>query len=138
MYRAGSISAVCSVACAAKQGKSAKSRSERLQSTLRRPVSNHSGVPQSVVDLVQLRDGGRCRFCGTPNDVHLHHIEYRSEGGPHTDWNLMSLCLQHHALVHSNKARWQRVLKWTLLAQYCQGLYLTVPECERIMIRRRL
>ncbi len=138
MWRVGSVSAICSPQCATKQDKSAKRRAERLQSTLQRPSSNHSGVTQVVVDLVHLRDGGRCRYCGGSDDTHLHHVEYRSEGGPHEDWNLITLCAKHHDFVHANKARWQHVLKWTLIAQYTQGMYFTAPEVERILLRENL
>lgn len=53
----------------------------------------------------------RCRFCGTTQDLHVHHIVYRSGGGGDEATNLITLCLRHHALVHSDKRRWQPVLQ---------------------------
>ncbi len=133
MFYVGAVSAVCSPACLSKQGRSAKQRTERLQRTVPRPKSNKPGVTQETADVVLLRDGGRCRMCGA-NNIHLHHIEYRSEGGLHTDWNLVCLCQKHHDTVHANKRRWQHVLQWMLVAQYVNGLYYTGYETERLIV----
>src|SRR5262245_41558372 len=53
---------------------------------------------------IKARDGGRCRI---PNcrerSHHLHHIVYRSKS-KRLRWNtsnLVSLCADHHGLVHS-------------------------------------
>jgi 5-methylcytosine-specific restriction endonuclease McrA len=52
-------------------------------------------------------DGFACRFCGRENYLHVHHIRYRSEGGSDDSSNLITLCGQHHDVVHSNKKRFQ-------------------------------
>ena len=50
-----------------------------------------------------------CRLCGTTNNLHLHHIKYRSEAKDliNEPSNLIMLCSEHHRLVHSNKHYWQ-------------------------------
>jgi hypothetical protein len=65
-----------------------------------------SGIRRQVLD----RDGHRCRYCGTTNGLHLHHIGYRSQGGDHSVDNLITLCGTHHGLVHGDKRRWMPVL----------------------------
>lgn len=54
-------------------------------------------------EIVRKRDGGRCRI---PNcnerAVHVHHVVYRSKS-KRLRWrteNLVSLCADHHSLVH--------------------------------------
>jgi len=53
-------------------------------------------------DPVILRDGGLCQIpgCSRPAD-HVHHLWFRSAGGPLEPWNELSMCLPHHLLgVH--------------------------------------
>ena len=52
---------------------------------------------------VLARDGWRCQYCGSRNNLHVHHIVYRSEGGIDTSGNLVTLCLSCHDGVHRNK-----------------------------------
>jgi 5-methylcytosine-specific restriction endonuclease McrA len=53
-------------------------------------------------------DGGRCRVCGTRYNLHVHHIKYRGEpGGTDDEGNLITLCLAHHELVHTDKKKYQ-------------------------------
>ncbi len=58
------------------------------------------------------RDGGVCQFCGTNQDIHAHHILYRSQRKDLIDEpiNLILLCEEHHRLVHSNKKKYQPML----------------------------
>ena len=53
--------------------------------------------------LVLKRDRWRCRACGNRNDLNVHHIKYRSNGGDDTAANLITLCSKHHDLIHQNK-----------------------------------
>lgn len=48
-----------------------------------------------------------CALCGTAWRLHIHHIEYRSEGGVTDFYNLIRLCENCHTMVHSNKRVWQ-------------------------------
>lgn len=68
------------------------------------------------------RDSWRCRWCRTGN-VELHHIRYRSQGGTHTVDNLIALCAEHHAKVHSEKRFYQPLLLEMLALDY----YITFP-----------
>lgn len=51
------------------------------------------------------RDHWKCRHCKTRNNLHAHHIIFRSQQGPDTDWNLLTLCSKFdtggcHEAVH--------------------------------------
>lgn len=63
-------------------------------------------MDQTVLAEVRERDRDSCRFCGDCQ-VAVHHIVYRSHGGPDEPWNLISLCRTHHDWVHRiNFPKW--------------------------------
>lgn len=66
-------------------------------------------VTQDTYNKVMQRDNCRCRLCGTSLNLQLHHIIYRSEDKSKINDvnNCIMLCVEHHALVHSNKKYWQ-------------------------------
>ena len=92
----------------------------------RRPAG--SRIPPGTRRAVHFRDGCRCRWCGGSVNA-LHHVRYRSEGGPDDVDNLLSLCRRDHELAHSDKRRWQPVLLHVLAAGKEQR-WLSVPEAE--------
>lgn len=51
---------------------------------------------------VLFRDGWKCRAprCGTRNSLHVHHVVFRSHGGPNIAANLVTLCETCHRRVH--------------------------------------
>jgi 5-methylcytosine-specific restriction endonuclease McrA len=58
-----------------------------------------------VYRAVHARDEQFCRvcriYCGA--SIHLHHIVYRSLGGPTTLENLLSVCQKCHAAIHAKR-----------------------------------
>lgn len=64
---------------------------------------------------VKERDKHRCRICGTGGSLHVHHIVFRSHGGPDELWNLISLCQHHHNAAHG-LIRGEKITKWELHA----------------------
>lgn len=42
------------------------------------------------------RDDGTCLFCGTNQNLHVHHIKFRSQGGGDELTNLCLLCVKCH------------------------------------------
>jgi 5-methylcytosine-specific restriction endonuclease McrA len=63
-------------------------------------------VTPEVRNAVLTRDQFRCRRCGEQNTdkLTLHHVEFRSQGGAHTEDNLVTVCWQPcHALIHNKK-----------------------------------
>lgn len=57
-------------------------------------------VADPVYAEVRDRDHHRCRLCGSTQLLEVHHILYRSHGGPDEAWNLVTLCKQHHMQAH--------------------------------------
>ena len=41
-----------------------------------------------------------CRVCGCSQLLEVHHIKFRSRGGPDEAWNLVSLCKKCHGRAH--------------------------------------
>lgn len=74
-------------------------------------------VSRDVREQVLERDNGCCRVCGRwVESPALHHIVYRSQGGPNTVDNLVTVgwapwhdC--HLPVVHANKRLWQPILQ---------------------------
>lgn len=58
------------------------------------------------------RDEGVCQLCGTNQNIHAHHVLYRSQRKDLIDepTNMILLCEEHHSLVHSNKKKYQPML----------------------------
>ena len=55
----------------------------------------------AVRQRVHEHDGWKCRYCKTRNNLHSHHIVFRSHGGSDTTQNEITLCSEHHDAVHS-------------------------------------
>jgi hypothetical protein len=52
-----------------------------------------------AVDPVILRDAGLCQIPGCSRAAdHVHHVLFRSAGGPLEEWNELSVCAVHHLL----------------------------------------
>lgn len=60
-------------------------------------------TPEGYTELkrrVLKRDAFRCRKCKSRNNLHAHHIQFRSDGGGDTSGNLCTLCSKCHDSVH--------------------------------------
>ncbi len=127
MHQRVSLAWVCSEACARAYRYDRKPRAAIKQ----KAPNSATLIPDDVRAKVVARDDGRCRFCGTPRGVDLHHVVYRSQGGKHTPDNLLSLCGVHHALVHSSKRRFMPLCKGVLWLMYEKNQRVTIPQLER-------
>jgi 5-methylcytosine-specific restriction endonuclease McrA len=56
-----------------------------------------------LTQLVFTRDGWKCRNCGYRQDLHAHHIKFRSNQGADTMSNLCTLCSRCHDEIHNNR-----------------------------------
>lgn len=105
-------------------------------------TSNHArasaraqGPDTATRQRVLARDNRRCRLCQVEAN-HLHHIYYRSQGGPNVDHNLITLCPKCHPFIHSDKRRWQPICLAYIWLRYVEGRKLTLAEVERIVMPR--
>jgi len=60
--------------------------------------------PQAYERLCQQvlrRDSWRCQACGSRTNLQVHHIQLRSQSGNDDEENLITLCSDCHAHVHS-------------------------------------
>lgn len=62
-----------------------------------------SDIPPALRRKVLARDHGRCRvpWCRSSRNVDCHHLEPVSQGGQHTEENILSLCESHHIANHA-------------------------------------
>ena len=53
------------------------------------------------------RDHHRCTVpgCRSARNLDVHHLQFRSHGGPHDIQNLTVLCSAHHGFLHEGKLR---------------------------------
>ena len=46
------------------------------------------------------RDGWRCQTCGSMQNLHVHHLKFRSQAGGDEEQNLITLCEECHTRIH--------------------------------------
>lgn len=56
---------------------------------------------QKLCRRVLERDGWRCQACGAMTNLDVHHIQFRSHLGRHSEDNLITVCAQCHKLIHT-------------------------------------
>lgn len=73
-----------------------------------KPTSNKSKIPVSVREAVERRSGGYCEAAVDAGcrrkGGHLHHKLMRSQGGGHTEGNLIDVCPPCHGYIHGHPA----------------------------------
>lgn len=116
------LGGVCSASCAL---------IARQRGTKTRRTPDRDDELQHARALVMERDGNRCRYCGGHRNLHIHHITYRSSGVDHQPHNLITLCTEHHDLVHTNKRVWQPVLRAYIWIVYTTGRRRWLRDLER-------
>jgi len=64
--------------------------------SLRLPPEQYALLVKQVLN----RDGYKCRSCRSRNNLHAHHLQFRSQQGADTLDNLVVLCNQCHEALH--------------------------------------
>jgi 5-methylcytosine-specific restriction endonuclease McrA len=64
---------------------------------LRLDVNSYRELHRQVLE----RDGWRCQTCGSVQQLQVHHLKFRSHSGSDIEQNLITLCAQCHARIHS-------------------------------------
>ena len=57
------------------------------------------GFTDRLKDVIRSRDNHRCYICSKNNDLHVHHIIPRVNGGTHHPDNLITLCSGCHVII---------------------------------------
>lgn len=128
-YRPGAHSESCFLEFQQKaRNKRARKETNRLQFH-----RDHKGkvLPVELRRRIRRRDLNRCRYCGTSFDLAVHHIIYRSQGGPDDEHNLITLCMACHELIHSDKDRFMPLCLGYIWALLVEGRQVTIPQLER-------
>lgn len=133
-HRRLGLGGVCSSTCfdivQARRNKSKTSSDSKPKSTKPKPAKKRDEVPEATRIKVRERDGGRCRFCGRQDRLHCHHINLRAQGVDHQEHNLITLCTEHHDLVHTDTKYWRPILLAVIWYQYINGVRRTVRQAE--------
>lgn len=139
VYHDSGMTRICSEDCltAYMERRRVSARAKERTREKARPRKKANTLDPLLRKKVRARDGNVCRYCGQRGEQ-VHHILYRSQGGPDCPNNLILLCTEHHMLVHSNKRHWQPILLAVLWMGYVQGRWMTVPEAERHLAREGL
>ena len=59
-------------------------------------------IPPTVRAAVLERDGHQCVTCGSGDDLTLHHVIPRKDGGKNAADNLVTLCVDCHIRQHQS------------------------------------
>jgi hypothetical protein len=73
------------------------SQSRRKRSRLKLSAAEYKKLCTKILQ----RDGYKCRCCKSRQNLTVHHVVFRSQGGDDAPWNLLTLCNEcHHEGVH--------------------------------------
>lgn len=87
------------------------SRSRKIRETEKARIRrmSHAERMDELRPVVFARDSWRCqvrsRVC-TGQAHHAHHVRLRSQGGPDTVDNLLSICMECHRYIHDVDRAW--------------------------------
>jgi hypothetical protein len=58
---------------------------------------------------IKKRDNYKCKICGNPNSLHVHHIDYNKQNNKQI--NLITLCKSCHMKTNGNRGYWKNYFK---------------------------
>ena len=62
-----------------------------------------SDLYEKLRQQVLRRDRWRCQSCGALANLEVHHLQFRSQQGDDSEQNLITLCVQCHARMHTRE-----------------------------------
>jgi hypothetical protein len=99
---------------------------EMVRGEVLAPGEVEGEVPQEMEVKVLASHDHACARCGRRLDLHIHHIVFKSKGGPHEVWNLLPACRRCHANIHEGTLEVHRdplgALYWMTRARRIGGL----------------
>ncbi len=75
-----------------------------LEKSSREEETANRRIPDDQRASILVRDGGRCRNCGTSRNLEIDHIIPLSKGGSSADLNLQTLCRR------CNRRKWKKMI----------------------------
>ncbi len=60
---------------------------------------DRAGYVELTLQILE-RDGWKCQHCGRRDQLQIHHLLRRSQMGPDTEDNLMTVCSHCHRQLH--------------------------------------
>ena len=79
-------------------------RSLQKQAPIRLERLEYEDLRQRVLR----RDSWRCQFCGSRQNLEVHHQQFRSRSGEDFEENLITLCANCHSVAHGTvRAKWE-------------------------------
>ena len=87
-------------------------------------------IRPAVRQAVLTRDHDRCSLptCRNTLWIDVHHIIPKSQGGSHQESNLLSLCGQHHRLLHDGQMALEPSKNGHLIAKFANGRTEPIPQ----------
>jgi len=86
-----------------------------------------------------VRDGGKCVICGFSHVVTVHHIIPKRSGGGSKLTNLVTLCPNHHYMVHAGILKTDELKKFAtdfLCSADDRKAYMNMPSVEFRKVRQ--
>jgi len=109
------LSHFCDTDCLTNKRFEIKTPKKSIKKNVKKKTKQNKSLSDETRQEVLRRDGYKCRFCGTQEDLCIHHVVYKSDpkNKPWQDQrsNLLVLCNQicHLKKVHGNKKKYQRL-----------------------------
>lgn len=80
-------------------------------------------VEEGLRERILARDRYQCQVCGTTNNLHVHHILFRSQGGQDDESNMVTVCFTHHDAIHAHRL--------TIILRFVQGRWCAFAGKKR-------
>lgn len=74
-------------------------------------VRKYNEYIKNIRPIVLDRDDHKCIECGIEDNIHVHHIKPRKDGGEDTEGNLIALCNKCHAEKHKESPAYRALAK---------------------------
>ena len=85
-------------------------------------------LSKALRQQIYRRDGWQCALCDSQKYIQVHHYIHRGQGGSNSPHNLITLCMDCHALAHGMNLRdWQDITKEDIeqaIVEYLEDMYL--------------
>jgi len=88
------------IAVIQRQGKEMTDITANSYSLINKPTTDYGPNWSYISQDIRARDGFKCRHCGSTENLHVHHIVPRGQGGRNHPDNLITLCFNCHCKVH--------------------------------------